>query len=140
MLDAEATLADRTSSILNVIAIILTIAIATTTFAATLAVATDRWTKTVRAILAGMPGLLMAVLALLNPRVDWHRKKEIDLNAIVLAVRYQGMTVSEASKLYAELRRNTEAQWQKNKGAEKTPPDIVTTQPGTANVSVGGSH
>jgi hypothetical protein len=135
MVHAEAQLAGTTSSVLNIVAIIVAIAIAATTFAATLAVAAELWTKTVRAILAGLPGFFAAVLAVLNPRIDWHRKKEIELNAIVLAVQYQSQSLAEASEHYADVLRTMEGQWQKAKTAEEEPAVTAPAPQGSAERS-----
>jgi hypothetical protein len=118
-IDAEEQIADRTSSLLNLAAILMKLAILAITCAASLAVAKELWTTTLRAILAFLPGLFAGVLALLNPRVDWHRRKEIELRAIAHAVRYGGLSLREASGRYIDLRRLLEGEWQKTHNASQ---------------------
>jgi hypothetical protein len=138
MAQQEANAADRMSSFLNAVQIILLILIVVATFVSTISVAAELMTKTKRAILAGVPGLCAGLLAVVNPRVDWHRSKEIELNAVVSAVRYQGLELSSASAQYWSIRRGMEVSWQKAKEPEPTSdPSAHDSRPQPVSASSG---
>jgi len=118
MAQNEANAADQMSMWLNFIQIFLLILIVVATFAGTIAAAADLLSKNKRAILAGIPALSAGLLAVVNPRVDWHRRKEIELNAIVCAVKWEGLSLARANAKYWSIRREMEMSWQKSKRAE----------------------
>jgi len=126
MVQKEANAADSMSSWLNAFQIVLLFAVAAATFAATISTSLQLWATWQRAIVTAVPGLATALLAIINPRVDWHRMKEIELNAIYSAVKYERIPVEVASERYWEARRSLEVGWQK---AQAVPPPVPSANP-----------
>jgi len=133
MVKAEADAADPMSSWLNAFQIAVLIIIALATFGSTISAALNLWKPWQRAIVAGVPGLGAALLAILNPRVDWHRSKEIEMNAIYSAVQYEDLPVRTASERYWNTRRALESGWQKARSA--VPPSPSSNENSNAPTS-----
>jgi hypothetical protein len=114
VVDCEAIAAGSMSSTLNVVKLSLLVILSLSSFVGTILAAANKLSPMWRACVAGIPGVCAALLAVVSPRVDWHRSKEIEINEIAHAVRYGRITLQEGDGLYWAARKQEEGSFQKS--------------------------